>query len=406
MSGADAEQIGRVVKEGFLVKKGHFRTNWRTRWFQLRRDRLSYYKNRTDMQPIDSIMLEGCLVHRPREELVRHPHRFELKTSAGRSYFLEAASEAEVEAWTTAIAQGAQKQAALRRHVSVKQRSISVSQHLEGSATSKELLEAMQDVNAGIKLGTHSLRSGRECHRCFAGAQLIDWLVEWSFCETRAGACSLGLSMINGGFIRAVDDKLVDSENFVDSSGAFYQFVALHVSSRGGTLPFTPEESCPIKSLSPMALESDESDLDSSVEEDKGAMDESLQAMGLGPQPAATGSLHFEIKQGILVKRGHKRKNWKARRFMLMADALYYYRASKPQSDHIGRIPLKGARVQVSDDVKRSASESNLDSRSGPLFTVTTRDKVDYILQATDSTERSEWVTAVQKCIAHQAKTS
>ncbi|CAI8020429.1 Pleckstrin-2 [Geodia barretti] len=37
-----------VLKEGFLVKKGHVRHNWRTRWFVLTKKQLSYFRKRQD----------------------------------------------------------------------------------------------------------------------------------------------------------------------------------------------------------------------------------------------------------------------------------------------------------------------------------------------------------------------
>ncbi|XP_065190508.1 pleckstrin-2-like [Sycon ciliatum] len=400
MSSKDRE-FGRILKEGFLVKKGHVRTNWRTRWFKLRRDSLSYYKQRSDASPISTIMLEGCSVNRPTDETVRHPHRFELKTPAGRSYFLEAASSADVEGWTTAIAEAAQSRTALRRHVSVKQRHISVSQHLEhtaGGASSTELMEAMQDMNAGIKLDTHILPSGKVYHLCFCGIQMVDWLMEWSFAESREGACAIGLSLLNGGQIQPMDGLLVDAEEFLDSSDALYRFVALHVTNRGGTLPFDP--CSPVKSLSPMAMSSDSED--SSEDEADESVEADLAALGLNNRQVSPGFVRFEIKQGILSKRGHKRKNWKARRFVLMADGMYYYRASKPQSDPIGRIPLKGASVSILDDRRASTSSFRRSLQTGPVFTVATANGIEFFLQAANSDEREDWMDAIEKCITRQ----
>lgn len=404
MSAEDLE-VGTVLKEGFLVKKGHVRKNWRTRWFQLRRDRLSYFNHRSDLTPINTIWLQGCSIIRPREEKVRHPHRFELKTAAGKSYFLEAPSSAEVDSWTSAIARTAQSETAMRRNVSVmkkKSREVSVSQYLDADATSKELVEAMQDVSAGIKLGKHTLPSGRECESCFSGQQMIDWLLEWGFCETREAAGLLGMSLLNGGFVKPVDDRMLATEEFLDSTDTLYQFVALHVTNRGGSLPFSDSPQSPVKSLSPLEMVS-ESEGESSGEDDLEEVDETLKAMGLAPDPGNSASPNqFDLKQGILLKQGHKRKNWKARRFLLMADALYYYRASKPQSDPIGRIPLKGAYIVNNDDQRRAAASFSLGNSTGPLFCITTMAKVVYMLQATDEEERADWVGAIQKCIARQ----
>ena len=40
-------QMGEVLKVGFLKKKGHVRRNWLDRWFVLTTEALYYYKNRT-----------------------------------------------------------------------------------------------------------------------------------------------------------------------------------------------------------------------------------------------------------------------------------------------------------------------------------------------------------------------
>ena len=34
-----------ILKEGFMVKRGHVVKNWKLRWFVLRASNLSYYKN-------------------------------------------------------------------------------------------------------------------------------------------------------------------------------------------------------------------------------------------------------------------------------------------------------------------------------------------------------------------------
>lgn len=394
----DAWAESRVIKEGFLVKKGHLRKNWRTRWFVLQRDSLCYYKNRGDSAPIDSIPLEGCSVRKPADEVLRHPHLFELLTPSGRVYQLEAANTDDLASWSSGIAKATQSFAALRRHVSVKQRHISVSQHVLDT-NSQELLQAMQDQEAGVRLSERRISSDTT-EVCFAGAQLVDWLIEWAFSNTRHGASLVGLSLLNGGYIQPVDRNLLTAEEFCDSEDAFYRFSAFRVGDES-PLPFTDSTS--------LAPADTQSGSDSSSDEMAGC----FPVTKASAQHAHGGATkHTEIKQGILVKKGHKRRNWKARRFVLFSNALYYFRASKPQSEPMGFIPLKGASVELyeASDVggrprrmMRTESGSTLSTnQSGALFVITTAKPrcVPYLLQASSDDERSEWIEAIQSAIS------
>ena len=47
-------------KEGFLTKQGWFVKNWKTRWFVLVRNELSYYADRSKEKPIKSLDLTDC----------------------------------------------------------------------------------------------------------------------------------------------------------------------------------------------------------------------------------------------------------------------------------------------------------------------------------------------------------
>jgi len=47
-------------KEGYLTKQGWFVKNWKTRWFVLSKNELSYYADRQNEKPIRTLNLEDC----------------------------------------------------------------------------------------------------------------------------------------------------------------------------------------------------------------------------------------------------------------------------------------------------------------------------------------------------------
>lgn len=54
-------QMGEVLKVGYLKKKGHVRRNWLDRWFVLTTEALYYYKNRT----VSEFAPNSFLAYRP-----------------------------------------------------------------------------------------------------------------------------------------------------------------------------------------------------------------------------------------------------------------------------------------------------------------------------------------------------
>ncbi|PNI83901.1 PLEK2 isoform 5 [Pan troglodytes] len=65
-----------VLKEGFLVKRGHIVHNWKVRWFILRQNTLVYYKlegGRRVTPPKGRILLDGCTITCPCLEYENRP---------------------------------------------------------------------------------------------------------------------------------------------------------------------------------------------------------------------------------------------------------------------------------------------------------------------------------------------
>ncbi|XP_062523439.1 pleckstrin-like [Corticium candelabrum] len=63
-------------------------------------------------------------------------------------------------------------------------------------ARNSELIAAMQDPDAGVSLGEH--KNGLKTYKdCFAGCELIKWLLLWSFVTMREEGCQLANSLLN-----------------------------------------------------------------------------------------------------------------------------------------------------------------------------------------------------------------
>ncbi|KAJ3413763.1 hypothetical protein HDV05_007582 [Chytridiales sp. JEL 0842] len=93
----DSMNIERVIRSGFLKKKGEQRKTWKKRWFVLRATRLSYYKNSKEYELLCVIALAD--VHTIAE--VEHSKRsyvFGLVTRK-RTYYLRAETASEMESW-------------------------------------------------------------------------------------------------------------------------------------------------------------------------------------------------------------------------------------------------------------------------------------------------------------------
>lgn len=103
------------------------------------------------------------------------------------------------------------------------------------------------------------------------------------------------------------------------------------------------------------------------------------------------------VKQGYLSKQGHKRKNWKVRRFVLRKDPafLHYYDPSKEENRPVGGFSLRGSLVSaLEDNGVPTGVKGNV---QGNLFKVITKDDTHYYIQASSKAERAEWIEAIKK---------
>ncbi|XP_078369505.1 pleckstrin-2-like isoform X2 [Oculina patagonica] len=304
----------RKLKEGFLVKKGHVRHNWKTRWFILYDEMLVYFKKKDQiMYTAGEIPLKGCFLVSPCTEYTKKEGVFRITTKENVEYLLQAANEEEREEWTTAIAN------AVRRLDIKYKRADSEEVHRSAYPRTpvhftptqiREMVEAMQDADAGIPLDTHMCQKENKTHKlCFTGIQVIDWLLKWSFVSDRDTGVNLACALLEDAHLQPVGltskmsfKRKTEFENattFLDNPDALYRFSALRYSAN---------------EFRELEYSDDSSDSEDEIPRDQCG--------------AIKGNV---VKQGFLQKKGHVRHNWKTRKFILCTEPtmLFYCRPTK-----------------------------------------------------------------------------
>uniref|UniRef100_A0A8C9RJF1 Switch-associated protein 70 n=1 Tax=Scleropages formosus TaxID=113540 RepID=A0A8C9RJF1_SCLFO len=94
------------------------------------------------------------------------------------------------------------------------------------------------------------------------------------------------------------------------------------------------------------------------------------------------------LKQGYMMKKGHKRKNWTERWFLLRPNSISYY-VSEDLTEKKGDIVLDG-----------NCCIESLPDKEGKkcLFIVKCSDK-SFEISASDKKKKQEWIQAIQTCI-------
>lgn len=373
----------RKLKEGFLVKKGHVRHNWKTRWFVLYDEALVYFKKKDQvMQIAGEIPLQGCFLVSPCAEYTKKEGVFRITTNGNVEYLVQAANDEEREEWTTAIAN------AIRRlDIKYKQTDSDVVHRCVYSKSAvkfsptqiREMVEAMQDADAGIPLDTHLCSTESRAHKlCFTGIQVIDWLLKWSFVSDRDTGISLACMLLEDAHLQPVGltsklsfkrkTQFQNVTTFLDNTDALYRFSALRFSNQ---TEFPEWE-----------YSDDSSDSEDDIPRDQ------------------CGSIRGNIvKQGFLQKKGHVRHNWKTRKFILCTDPamLFYCRPSKA-SIPVGQIKLKNSEIKTlrDDDDVAECDQGNRRQTAGYTFLLRTRKGIKYILRAASEEDRMDWVQTLQ----------
>ncbi|XP_065900966.1 pleckstrin-like [Dysidea avara] len=395
MSEAAKSEAKKPIKEGFLVKKGHVRRNWRTRWFTLMDDTLHYYKNRGDPMPAGSIDLAGASLIVPNSGTTKKSFLMQLSSLCGKELLVQAPDQATLTDWADSIEKVISEQAkqSLQASGAGSMRRNTASP----PASQKDILQAMQDRDAGVKVQDVTLKT-IQIKKCFSGEAAIDWLIAWYFAKDRNEAVSLAGEMLLEGHFQCVDHELIQQHcvggpqrkitptimcrEFIDSSFVYYKFSA-----------FNPGQMLDL--------------LDSSDESDSSSDDNDLLTTAANtqdsPWPFATPGdpAGPVIKQGFLMKKRlkHVKQDWKARKFIIRENSpyLYYCKGSK-ESKLSGSIPLKDCTVAEMDD-KSDAASSVKQHIKRNRFSLTTSSGERVVMAAPTAEDRLSWLQTIRKVI-------
>ncbi|XP_065175850.1 pleckstrin-2-like [Sycon ciliatum] len=96
------------------------------------------------------------------------------------------------------------------------------------------------------------------------------------------------------------------------------------------------------------------------------------------------------IRKGLMKKKGHMRRNWLNRWFVLTKKGLHYYKDEMTASLHPGKP--QGNVMLVGCTVKE-----DLFQRHENVFTIWTADGKDYHMQAGSKAEMQHWINAVEE---------
>mmetsp|Transcript_76907 Transcript_76907/g.89359 ORF Transcript_76907/g.89359 Transcript_76907/m.89359 type:complete len:118 (+) Transcript_76907:44-397(+) len=97
------ESFKDILKEGWLAKESRIFKSWRKRWFVLTPTHLYSFKDeRVYKSPTEVISLKECTTVKSAEEDTHKENTFRVD-SAERSFYIQASSTSEKEAWIGAI---------------------------------------------------------------------------------------------------------------------------------------------------------------------------------------------------------------------------------------------------------------------------------------------------------------
>ncbi|NXJ59961.1 PLEK2 protein, partial [Rostratula benghalensis] len=342
---------------GFLSLQGHVVRNWKVRWFVLLQDKLLYYKiegGKKEPYPKGRIILDGCTITCPCLEYENRPLLIKLTTKTNTDYFLECCSREERDSWALDIT------GAIHAGHPVQVQELHKMQNsfrLLDSISLHDIVEKMCDNSTGIKL-TRNLEQGNRYKETFTGSALVDWLISKAFALSRFDAVTLSSMLIEENFIKPVGARSTEatrcsdlSKQFVDDSTALYMFAETNN-----------------KNIS------SKEELQFNMVELSGTI----------------------VKQGFLVKQGHKRKNWKVRKFVLRSDPafLHYYDPTKEENKPVGGFSLRGCLISALEDNGVPAGVKG--NVQGNLFKIITKNDIHYYIQASSKAERTQWIEAIK----------
>ncbi|XP_056291613.1 pleckstrin [Pseudoliparis swirei] len=339
------------IREGYLVKKGTVLNSWKALWAVLSEDGLEFYKKKTDQSPKGMIPLKGATFTSPCQDFSKRTLVFKITTDRKQDHFFQASHVEEREFWVKDIKRAI---TCLEGGTKFARKSTRRSIRLPDKINLTELYALMKDQDDGVK-ELKLEQENRVFNHCFTGATVVEWLISKEKARNRPEALMLATGLLNEGFLQPAGDLSKEGAEsgehtaFLDETIALYYFADSGFFCEG----YSSDEDVLLK------------------EEFRGNI----------------------IKQGCLLKQGHKRKNWKVRKFVLRDDPAYmhYYDPTKGE-DPLGSIHLRGSVVSAVEYVL-DAKKYDID---GNLFEIITSDETHYFFQAATAEERKEWINAIQ----------
>ncbi|XP_027021712.1 pleckstrin isoform X1 [Tachysurus fulvidraco] len=340
-----------IIREGYLVKKGTLLNSWKVMWVVLADDGIEFYKKKTDSSPKGMIPLKEAVLTSPCQDFNKRALVFKVTREKKQDHFFQATHLEEREAWVKDIKRAI---TCLDGGKKFARKSTRRSIRLPETVNLSELYVLMKDQDSGVK--EMKLEKDKKLfNHCFTGVMVIDWLISQGKVRNRPEGVMLGTGLLNEGYLQPAGDlsKTAMESNvesaLLDQPDAMYYFAESGFFCEG----YSSDEDVLVK------------------EEFRGAI----------------------VKQGCLMKQGHRRKNWKVRKFILRDDPAYihYYDPTKGE-DPLGSVHLRGSVVTAVDyvpDAKKHDIEGN-------LFEIITSDEIHYYLQAATAEERNDWIRAVQ----------
>ncbi|XP_032641168.1 pleckstrin isoform X1 [Chelonoidis abingdonii] len=345
------EREPKRIREGYLVKKGSMFNTWKPMWVVLLDDGIEFYKKKIDNNPKGMIPLKGSSISSPYQDFGKRMFVFKLTTAKQQDHFFQAAYLEERDAWVRDIRKAIQ---CIEGGQRFSRKSTRKSIRLPETINLSALYLSMKDSDKGVK-ELKLEKDKKVFNHCFTGSCVIDWLVSNNAIRNRKEGLMLASSLLNEGYLQAAGDisksaaeGLTDTP-FLDLPDAYYYFAD-----------------------SGFFCEGNSSDDDVVLKEEfRGTV----------------------VKQGCLLKQGHRRKNWKVRKFILREDPAYlHYYDPAGGEDPLGAIHLRGCVVTAVEDIP-DAKKHDVDTN---LFEIITANEVHYFLQAATPVERTEWIKAIQ----------
>ncbi|KAM9364258.1 pleckstrin isoform 2-T2 [Pholidichthys leucotaenia] len=297
------------------------------------------------------IPLKGVTLLSPCQDFGKRTLVFKITTEKKQDHFFQASYVEERELWVKDIKRVI---SCLQGGKRFARKSTRRSIHLPDKVNLNELYTLMKDQDDGVK-ELKLEQDNRVFNHCFTGATVVEWLISKDKARNRPEALMLATGLLSEGFLQPAGDLSKEGAEsgeqtaFLDDTKALYYFADSGFFCEG----YSSDDDVLVK------------------EEFRGNI----------------------IKQGCLLKQGHRRKNWKVRKFILRDDPAYmhYYDPTKGD-DPLGSVHLRGAVVTAVEFVP-DAKKYDID---GNLFEIITSDETHYFLQAATAEERKEWIKAIQ----------